>query len=399
MKYNKVILIGICFSLFFNLNIYSLEIKTVDVTDSSLYLSEKKGICHNIFILDDGINKKFFKECKVKLSPFETAKRAIDEYLKGSYSNERDSILDCFSSEENLNRFLRIKTYGNGLAAKWMRSNKSDTSCLGITCKLPVEFCRDVLPGLINYAFSEFVQYFANKNRDVGQLQDVQNLNNIATLRIAKFFGLESLIVNTEYVNLISNGEIVKTGILMDYARGISVWDFKKIQDRRISPRFQMAMSNLMILDSICAQRDREIPNYFVDVSEVGNDVIGINAFDNDMSFNEFVDLKKSNYDICAIITQDNKISLPHMDKDLAEKILNTDASQLRCILSDILEDWKIEATECRFNQIKEAIENTIDSNENFLLELQDWNSNTIFEEMNGNYGYTYLKRFYSRTK
>ena len=87
------------------------------------------------------------------------------------------------------------------------------------------------------------------------------------------------------------------------------------------------------------------------------------------------------------------------MDKDLAEKILNTAASPLRCILSDILEDWKIEATECRFNQIKEAIENTIDSNKIFLLELQDWNSNTILEEMNGNDGYIYLKQFYSRTK
>ena len=171
-----------------------------------------------------------------------------------------------------------------------MKSDKPDTSSLGITCKLPIAFCKNVLPGLVNYAFAEFVQYFANKSREVGQFQDVQNLNNIATLRIAKFFGLESLIVNTEYVKLISNGKIVKTGILMDYA---SVWDFKKIQDRRISPGFQMSMSNLMILDSICSQRDRKIPDYFVDLSEIGNEVTGINAFDNDMSFNEFVDLKK----------------------------------------------------------------------------------------------------------
>lgn len=307
--------------------------------------------------------------------------------------------MDCFLDEDNLNKFLRMKTYVDGMAAKWLRSDKSDTSCLGITCKLPLEFRINVLPGLVNYSFSEFVQYFSNKSREVGQMQDVHSLNNIATLRLAKLLGLENLIVNTEYVNLVKQGEIVKTGILMDYARGISVWDFKKIPNRCISPKFQRAMSNLMILDSICAQRDREIPNYFVDVHENGNEVIDINAFDNDMSFNEFVDLKKSNYDICAIITQDDKISLPHMDRMLAEKILNIEENQLENILSDMLEDWKIEATKYRFNQIKIAIKNTIDSNRNFLIEIQDWNFNTISKEINGNYGYTYLKRFCNRIK
>lgn len=402
MKHNKIILKFICLSLFFyflNLNVWALEIKIVDISNCSLYFSEKRGICHNIFILDNGIDKKFFKECKVRLNPFETVKRAIDEYLNDSYFQEKESILSCFSNENNLNKFLRMKTYGDGIAAKWLKSDKSDTSCLGITCKLPLEFRMNVLPGLVNYAFSEFVQYFANKSRELGQVQDVQILNNIATLRVAKLLGLENLIVNTEYVNLIKDGEIIKTGILMDHARGVSVWDFKKNPDRCISPKFQMAMSNLMILDSICAQRDREIPNYFVDLSENGNEVIGVNAFDNDMSFNEFVDLKKSNYDICAMITRDDKISLPHMDRTLAEKILNIEENQLEDVLSDVLEDWKIKATKYRFSQIKTAIKNTTDSNKNFLIEIQDWDSNTLSEEINGNYGYTYLKRFCNRIK
>ena len=400
MKHNKIILRSICLSLFFyflSLDIWALEIKTVDISNSSLYFSEKKGICHNIFILDNGIDKKFFKECKVRLDPFETVKRAIDEYLKDSYFQERESILSCFSDENNLNKFLRMKVYGDGIAAKWLKSDKSDTSCLGITCKLPLDFRINVLPGLVNYAFSEFVQYFHNKGRKIGQLQDVHILNNIATLRIAKLLDLENLIVNTEYVNLVKDGEIVKAGILIDHARGVSVWDFKKIPDRCISPKFQMAMSNLMILDSICAQRDREIPNYFVDLSENGNEVIGVNAFDNDMSFNEFVDLKKSNYVICAMITRDDKINLPHMDKTLAEKVLNIEENQLEDALSDILEDWKIKATQYRFSQIKAAIKNTIDSNENFLVEVQNWDSNTLSEEINGNYGDTYLKRFCNR--
>jgi hypothetical protein len=69
--------------------------------------------------------------------------------------------------------------------------------------------------------------------------------------------GLQNLVIETEYVALIRSGQPYKTGIIMDCARGLPFREFKALVAKTISPLFQLSLNNLMILDSICAQRDR----------------------------------------------------------------------------------------------------------------------------------------------
>jgi Citrate lyase synthetase len=99
-----------------------------------------------IHVIETENNKLFFKETKKKLSMYETAKRAITEYFKDNYKDAQESILISLINEENLKKFIHIKTYDDGKAAQWLKSkDKADTSVLGFTEPLPDDFKTDQL--------------------------------------------------------------------------------------------------------------------------------------------------------------------------------------------------------------------------------------------------------------
>ena len=50
-----------------------------------------------------------------------------------------------------------------------------------------------------------------------------------------------------------------------------------------------------------------------------------------------------------------------------------------------------------RIKQLQKAFKNTIKIRPSFLLENQDWSNSTIEEELNGEYGETYLKALINR--
>ena len=172
----------------------------------------------------------FFKETKEKLSKYDTAKRAINEYFKDSYKAEQESMLKSLLNEENLNKFIYMQAYRGGQAAKWLASkDKNDTSVLGLTEPLSAKFKKAILPKFLRYAFSEFVQYSANKNREIGDLQINLLLEALATMRIAKILNLSDLVVKTP------SGDN-KLGIVMECAKGIPFEKVKLLENKNIKP-------------------------------------------------------------------------------------------------------------------------------------------------------------------
>lgn len=122
--------------------------KTVDLSsETKVYINRNGGITTNIFVIESENDKKFFKECKEKLSMLDTVKRTVTEYFNGKHEKEQQSILKSLSNEENLNKFFYMKTYGDGQAAKWLSSaDKSDTSIFGLTEPLNYKFKTEILP-------------------------------------------------------------------------------------------------------------------------------------------------------------------------------------------------------------------------------------------------------------
>lgn len=364
--------------------------------EAKFYINRNGGISHNTYCVETGGERKFFKETKVKLSMYDTAKRIITEYFNDEYLSEQASMLKSLENEENLNKFAHMKTYGNGKAASWLKSpQKVSTDVLGFTEYLPYEFRINVLPEFIHYAFSEFVQYNANKNREIGDLQINHILHNLATLRIAKLLGLSNLVVNTRYVKLVTPDKSEKLGIILDCAKGVSFKQLKNMKITDIDPLFQRDMSNLMVLDALCAQRDREVANYFIVLSEEQK-IVGISAYDNDLSFDGYKDLRQKNYVLPALLHADSSFVLPHMDMATANRILKLNAHDIKACLEDVLDEDDINSTIERLVSLQRAIVITGNRNGNFLLNINQWDGNTIRDEINVT-GDTYFKHFLKR--
>lgn len=379
-------------------NVYAIEPSYIVELppEAKFYINRNGGISHNTYVVETGDKQRFFKACKEKLTMYDTAKRAITEYFKDNYKNDQQSMLKSLTNEENLKKFIHMKTYDDGQAAKWLKlSEKSDTSVLGFTEPLSDEFKTKELPQFLHYAFAEFVQYRANRNREIGDLQLNQLLGSLATMRIAELLGLSNLVVKTEYVKIITSSGTDKLGIIMDCAKGVPFKNLKTLKNKSVSPSFQLSASNLMILDAICAQRDRSVGNYFTILSDENN-IIGINAFDNDLSFDGFINLKKRDSILPPIINSDGTIILPHMDKTLANRILSLNDKDICLCLKDLLNDGQIDATINRFHQIQRAIRETIKINPKFLLECSEWNKTTIEEELSIDND-TYFKYFMNK--
>ncbi len=312
---------------------------------------------------------------------FDTAKRAINEYLKDSYKQDQASMLESLLDTQNLEKFIYMKTYGDGRAAAWLNAkDKSDTSTLGLVNPLSEEFKNNVLPDFLPYAFAEFTQYRANRKVEIGKKQDKQQISALATMKVAKLLNLSHLVVKTEYVNLHIPNSTDKVGIIMECADGISFKQLKSSKIQNIDPSFQLSVSNLMVLDAICAQRDRSVGNYFTTISPE-NTITGVSAYDNELAFGSYTDLTKPNYRLPAIIDSDGTLVLPHMDKTPANSILSINDKDIHENLKELLDDKQISDTIVRIDQIKNAIKKSIDKNKSFLLESNEWNKETMDEE------------------
>ena len=364
--------------------------------DTKFYVNRNGGISHNTYIIETEDKKLFFKETKRKLSMYDTAKRAIVEYFKDDYKKDQESMLTSLLEENNLNNFIYMKTYGDGMAAKWLNtSDKSDTSVLGLTGNLSDDFKREILPNFLPYAFAEFVQYRANKNREVGEYQLNQLICSLATVRVAKLLDLTDLIVKTEYVKLKVPLEDDKLGIVMECAKGIPFKELKQLTSKSVTPSLQLHLSNLMILDALCAQRDRSVGNYFSVLSK-NFDIIGVSAYDNDLAFDSYTDLKSRNFVLPPILNKDGALALPHIDKTLAHKILSLNSDDIHFSLKDLLNDTQIDATISRLCQIQNAIKQSLIENPMFLLDPSEWNDQTMKEELSISND-TYFKYFVNK--
>ncbi len=362
-------------------------------SDTKFYINKEGGISHNTYIIEIEDKKLFFKATKEKLALFETAKRAITEYFKNDYPKEQQSMLLSLQNEENLNKFIYMKTYGDGQAAKWLKDeDKSDTSVLGFTEPLSETFKTEVLPQFLHYAFSEFVQYRANRRREIGELQINQLLGSLATIRIANLLNIPYLVVKTEYVQIKTSAGEHMLGIVMESAKGISFKEVKQLENHVIQPSLQLDFSTLWVLDALCAQRDRSPGNYFIVINN-GNHLIGVSAYDNDLAFDTYNNLQLKNYVLPPILREDNTFVLPHMDKTLAHKILALEPDDVQICLQDLLNEVQIEATINRLRQLQNAIKNSMKANPDFLLEPSEWNNQTIEDELSIN-GDTYFKHF-----
>ena len=209
-----------------------------------------------------------------------------------------------------------------------------------------------------------------------------QSNRNVATSRIANLLGIGNVVEQSRSVKVKEkNGKITK-GNLMTLAKGKEagktaeqeiIPQMKKvgnIQERMdklgamFSPMIQKELSSLQVLDYICGQTDRHANNYFLEKDKSGN-FIHIHGIDNDMSFGTGVDygklVKEKAYhniyeNMRMVVDGDGNLSIPHMDKQLAQNIKQLSEDEFRFALEDLIEPAFIDAAVKRLKIVQDAI-------------------------------------------
>lgn len=214
-------------------------------------------------------------------------------------------------------------------------------------------------------------------------------VRSVSSRIIAEELNLAHMITNVRWCSLeLDNGNTI-FGLLSDSAVG------NRMKDISVKPNgtLQRELTNLNILDLIMFQTDHGPNNYNVNIDK--NENYSICAFDNDNPYTffplPFITMKLLG---CNRFVNNNGIIIrPFFDRNTANKILNLNLHFLKERLKPYLNFLQIKFLIVRIKKLQKAIIKTNITNNNFLLDISDWNEKTLCKELSGDYGETYMTK------
>ena len=311
--------------------------------------------------------------------------------------------------ENILKRYPKLAEKEKSIIREWANAIKMD---IAITPEAEIMKLGDAVSSNLSSEGKEAVQSVVKMLKGTAvtveellpnlELDNDEKVNmsrrNVATSRVAALMGLEKLVAKSQTAEIYdeTSGQTFK-GNLMEKAKGMTVTDFweKNPKDASLGGRdigvnvtgnFQREMCNLQVLDVICGQVDRHHGNFFVSTNEAG-ELAGVQGIDNDAAFGlneEVSSVKDGNRKDRAIYDMDTgEMTLPYMDGNLAERILQLEPDMLRFALQDLLKHKEIEAIIKRLERTKAAIRKTKQNQPNRLLKDDEWNDDTAQDLIN----------------
>lgn len=247
-------------------------------------------------------------------------------------------------------------------------------------------FITFVKSAIENYNFHSFVKY--------GQYETFAASRSLATYQLAKFLGLERLITPAKFVKLVVDGNSF-FGVLCSKAPGVRAFD----SDYGITPSFHRELTNLKVLDALCLQPDHWVNNYNVTVDENGN-AVSVCAFDNDNNWTFMPFHRPSFYSQCSgapLVEKNGLINLSHLDKDVAERILNVNYEDLQNTMSRYLNYFQLKALLYRFKLLQSSIKKSIKVRPNFLIDAKCWSLDCAKQELDGIFGKTSIWQYLNK--
>lgn len=380
---------------------FLLNHKSTIPNDSIAYRVSKKDIEH----LSDSSNKMiktpygYFRFCDEWRPKNSFIKKSLNYYLQQSSFSEEERLSikqDC----QNDKRFNRLVQLGmpsdkQSFFSRFLRTGRTEE--IGITNPYRIsDFAYsnfiEKTKELAWYVKDELFNYL--KNRRGGYL--LYNANRqMGEYAVAKMLGVEHLITKTEFCKLQVEDSIY-FGTMSETAAGKFYYEFEELVKNQITGVIQRDLNNLNLLDVINYESDHRPGNYHILISPGGG---GIIALDND-SPKAFYISSNCSFPTSAHnspLIKKNIINRPHFDSKIVEALLSLDYVQVKNTLNPYLNTLQIFICWKRIKQLQKAFKNTIKIRPSFLLENQDWSNSTIEEELNGEYGETYLKALIKR--
>ena len=343
-----------------------------------------------IYFNKDG-HEGFFRECRKHTPKREYLNQLLDEYCEYVFVNEysekcRQILEKKLADKESFKKFFDM---GAGTAS-YTRITKfrktHDASIIGIQKPYPKWFENQLLM-LVQYAWGALEEYKYNAFLDNGMYHTYNSNRTYGTKLVADMVGASELVPASQYVRMILDG-VEKYGIVV----GVAVRQYGL---NKISPEFQRQSLILNVLDAICYQKDHRPGNYFVTVKE--GTAVGISAFDNDCptTFMCSANIGFYTYSGCSpIVNSKGMINRPYLDKETTEALCSLDKTTIKQHLEGAISKTELIYLIKRVEKLKHAIQQSYDKGTLKLLDRMEWNFETINEELNGNFGETYMKLF-----
>lgn len=216
---------------------------------------------------------------------------------------------------------------------------------------------------------------------------------NVATSRVAALLGIGNLVAESKTAEIydesngtVTRGNIMKKSVYSESARSAADDNKARTGQETVSVTggFQRDLINLQVLDAICGQHDRHQDNYFVSRDEFGN-FSGLQGIDNDASFGrgELSLTNRIGGSTRTVYNDNNEMTIPYMDKNLAERIRRINPEIFKYALHDLLKPDEIEAAENRLKRVKEAVEKQMQTDPSRFLEDDQWNDDTAQAMLN----------------
>ena len=252
------------------------------------------------------------------------------------------------------------------------------------------------LRDLAQFIWGELYAYKLNSGVKIGAYQTYNAVRQIATKRLADIMGLSELIPTTKFVVLnISDGRKM-FGTIMEAAPGV-ILEHESAEKRKsvATPMLQRALNNLNFLDTLCHEKDHRPGNYAVLVED--NKANTICAFDNDspMSFS-LGGASFKTYMNCSPYILHNSVNRPYVDENLASWLSENNFKEIYRATKGLLNQLQIIFLKRRFKILKKAISRLENQR---IASVEEWNEQTVRDELSGTYGQTYLTLFTSNFK
>lgn len=335
-----------------------------------------------------------------------------EEYIFGITNEERVAIaMERARAEFPITdeQYEKIKNIIIKLVNHQHDFSNNDNISLRIFEKMPdfqqnrtvFDFCEKMTSIIVNMAVHrnhiEVNKGLLNTSGKKGERFKLSE-RNVATFRVAKILGLEKIIAKSETVEVFEPGKNKgRIGNLMQKAEGrIGVDARDSIRDEliagghksgmgtgaeviksKITGNFQRELTNLQILDYLTGQVDRHAGNFTIQEKQNGDvtELTGVTGIDNDFAFGN-VKLKDDNTfgsHGVSPVNASGELIIPHMDKNLADKIMSLDKDKLKFILIDLIEKENIDAACKRLEILQKAIHHAQKEKSEIFLKDNEW--------------------------
>ena len=337
----------------------------------------------------------YFRRCRLHTEIHEYVKTLIEEYYT-LYDLQEDKkiVEESLTKKKNLAKFVNMGITNDETSAVYKFCMGGAAELIGIDNR---DAERDErLRDLAQFIWGELYAYKLNSGVKIGAYQTYNAVRQIATKRLADIMGLSELIPTTKFVVLnISDGRKM-FGTIMEAAPGV-ILEHESAEKRKsvATPMLQRALNNLNFLDTLCHEKDHRPGNYAVLVED--NKANTICAFDNDspMSFS-LGGASFKTYMNCSPYILHNSVNRPYVDENLASWLSENNFKEIYRATKGLLNQLQIIFLKRRFKILKKAISRLENQR---IASVEEWNEQTVRDELSGTYGQTYLTLFTSNFK